>query len=486
MNMKIPFTNTNIVFNRSSSNFTNGRAGTTKRKTYVGNPKPVDKDLTPRIRQEQIENSRGLERNSGLVAQIVSDFRTYSVPEKGFRPDIQTADADFNRDSKAYFENWARNASICGRFNLTELCMQIAGTIPIDGEIFSRKTRVGDRPVIQLIESHDISTFTSQKENVIDGVKLGPGRKPLKYAGLKADGSTQWLKASAVDHIFNPYRPSSVRYSPFIQHSIDTILDEQEVIGSEINVVKDNQKVSLKLFTKEKGQLEDDAFNFDGKVKPTGENGETTAKDIAKATNARVIELDETQDLKEHESARPSPTFIGLLEHLQRDALAGILPYEFAVNPNAAKGGAIRLVVGKANRVFSWHSRIIINRFLNKVWFFVIGDAIDRGLLPPVPGWHLVQFSTPKKLSTDFGRDEAQNRLNVESGLKGYDEDYEERGLNGAEEMEKRAKWARNVLRLQGHEDWENMIIPEWMLLKPTGTSLSTELDSALQNQDEQ
>ncbi|MCF7674998.1 MAG: hypothetical protein K9N23_22150 [Akkermansiaceae bacterium] len=106
----------------------------------------------------------------------------------------------------------------------------------------------------------------------------------------------------------------------------------------------------------------------------------------------------------------------GLLEHLRRDSALGMIPFEFAADSSKIGGAGVRLVVAKADRRFSFRQMILERRLIKPVWAYVIGDAISRGLLPPVVGWWKIATVPPKRVTTDAGREAQQNRADVERG----------------------------------------------------------------------
>jgi hypothetical protein len=86
---------------------------------------------------------------------------------------------------------------------------------------------------------------------------------------------------------------------------------------------------------------------------------------------------------------------------------------------------AVRMVIAKADRRFSFRQLILIQRLIRPVWAYVIGDAIANGTLDPVPGWWKITCTTPRKRS-EAGRAffEAgpaptiqQNREDIQMGL---------------------------------------------------------------------
>ena len=265
-------------------------------------------------------------------------------------------------------------------------------------------------------------------------------------------------------HVFEPEHASAVRSAPSIQHSINHILDEMELLALEKHAVKDNCDVTRVLKT-ESGEFDDETdFSLEG-VQP-GEQEASDPASLQKITGGKMVALKPNESLDSFEPKRPSPTFTGFLEHLRRDSALGVLPYEFAADSSKVGGAGVRLVVAKADRRFSFRQMILIQRLIKPVWFYVIGDAIDRGDLPNVPGWWKISCVTPRRVSVDAGREAQQNRADVEMGLKTISDHYEELGADFGEELERRARDARMILEVA-----QRYNVPLEMLWKPSGGS---------------
>ena len=215
----------------------------------------------------------------------------------------------------------------------------------------------------------------------------------------------------------------------------------------------------------ESGDLGDDSdFAIEGGPAEQAEASDPTS--LQRITGGKLVALKTNESLDSFESKRPSPTFTGFLEHLRRDAALGVLPYEFAADSSKVGGAGVRLVVAKADRRFSYRQMILIQRFIKPVWFYVIGDAIDRGELSAVQGWWKISCVCPRKLSVDAGREAQQNRSDVEMGLKTISDHYEELGADFGEELERRARDAKLIL-----ETAIKYGVPLDMLWKPSGGS---------------
>ena len=176
-------------------------------------------------------------------------------------------------------------------------------------------------------------------------------------------------------------------------------------------------------------------------------------QELANITGGKTVSIHPHKDLTPYESNRPSATFTGFLEHLRRDSSLGQSPYEFAVDPSGITGPAIRLVVAKAQRRYKHRTAILSDNLVRPSWFYVIGDAIDKKILPPIEGWANVLITPPREITVDAGRDSEANRRDVEMGLKLPSTSYEEQGSDFLTAMEKKAdliKAVEEVAALKG------------------------------------
>jgi lambda family phage portal protein len=441
-------------------------ANPSTRRSRVPGAAPTDakKELTPHARRELVRKSRYLMKNSGFAREVVGDMAIYSTGD-GIRPQAQSKDPDWNQAAEDYFERWSARPEITNRFSFEECQNLVCRGIDVDGEYFVMKVRdrLG-RARIQLIEAHRVGSGSDDNES-IDGVLFDPFGAPRAFMVHQDDGSYRPVFANAVMHVFEPEFASGARSHPTMQHSINHILDEMEMLALEKHAVKDNQDVS-RIIKRESGTLEDDGdFRVSPETGDPAEPSDPTA--IQKIVGGKVVALKPGESMESFQSQRPSPVFTGFLEHLKRDSSAGVLPYEFVLDPAKVGGAGVRLIVAKADRRFSYRQLILIQRFLRPTWGWVIGDAIDRGELPPIKGWNRVTWVCPRRITVDAGREAQQNRADVETGLKTVSDHYQELGMDFREELERRAQDARAIL-----DAAEKYGVPVSMLWKPSGTQM--------------
>ena len=427
-------------------------------------PRDAKLDLLPGVRRELVRRSRYLHKNSGFVRELIGNMAIYATGD-GIKPQALSGSAEWNKAAEEYFARWAARCEVSNRFCFAESQALVCRGVDVDGEYFVLKTFNSDGvPRLQLIESHRIGD--ADQNDTEDGIGFDTFGAPAFYRVLLDEGGFRDIPAHLMLHVFEPESASAVRQAPALQHSINHILDEIELLALEKHAVKDNADVSRILKT-ERGELDEDGDFAIGKPAPDGERSEPGA--LQKIVGGKLVALKPGESLDSFQPNRPSPTFTGFLEHLRRDSALGHIPFEFAADSSKVGGAGVRLVVAKADRRFSYRQLILIERFLKPVWFFVIGDAIAKNRLEAVPDWTKVAFTTPRRITVDAGREAQQNRADVEMGLKTLSEHFAEQGMDFGEEMEIRARNARALLDLA-----EKYNVPIEMLWKPSGGIAAT------------
>jgi capsid protein len=400
-----------------------------------------------------------MHKNSGFVRELVANMAIYSTGD-GIRVQAQSPDPVWNRAAEAYFAMWSPRCEVTRRFSFEECQALVCRGMDIDGEYFIHKTRDAQgEPRIQLIESHRVGDELGSRET-IDGVGLDPWGAPVFYRTLEDSGKPYDLPAASVLHIHEPEWAGGVRSHPTIQHSINHVLDEMELLALEKHAVKDNADVSRILKTA-RGEIDD---NGDFVVGGTVGSESSDPVSLQRIVGGKLVALKPDESLDSFQSNRPSPTFTGFLEHLRRDSALGMIPFEFAADSSKIGGAGVRLIVAKADRRFSFRQMILESRLIKPVWAYVIGDAISRGFLPPMPGWWKISSVPPKRVTVDAGREAQQNRADVEMGLKTLSDHFNEQGADFGEEIERRASDAKLILDTAAKYG-----VPTEMLWKPAG-----------------
>lgn len=452
------------------SNFESAKFSNKRSYIFSSWPQDFKKTMTVFDRMETTRKMRWLELNAGLIRQVLSDMALYTVGS-GIKAQAQSGDEMWDDAAECYFKQWgSRACDITGRFSFFELQHICCRLMDRDGECFIIKTRgPGGEPRLQVIESHRVGNSSNNEipPGMVDGILFGPYGQPISYNVIRSDGSSRQVPANAVLHLYEPELASGARaYSP-LQHSINNLVDMLEILSMEKLAVKTSADIT-RTISRENPNFDGSQSDFEafGMRPQDYQDGLTDPSEASTFLGGKVLALAPGEKLDSFESNRPNKTFDGFIEHLERDSLAGMLPYEFSANPTKAGGAVMRFVVAKADRKFSHRQQVMMQRFLTPVWGYIIGCAIKEGYLRPTEYWTNVTWTTPRKVTVDAGRDAQQNRQDIESGLKTLTQNYLEEGEDPKEKMRENAAEKRYLMDLS-----EEFKVPLSMLYKPQNIS---------------
>ena len=423
---------------------------------YMGANVDARREMSSRDRNIMVKKCRHAERNYGLYNAILNDMVLYTSGD-GIKPQSHASTPEAARAYEEYFAEKGKRIDVTNRLSFYQ-CQGIAVRSLIrDGDIFAAKVRnARDEAKIQLIEAHRVGdpADRDRPERVWDGVEFGDFGEVVAYWVYRSNGSSRQILANAMMHIVDFTSSTAARGTPLLQHSVSSLQDIDEILQAETRAVKDQSEVT-RVLNKSGGFIDDNmAAELGG--------GDRCYSGIVEQAGGKLLVLEPNEKLEMQESRRPNQTFQGFITELQRDVNYGCLPFEFVANPQALGGASIRLVTAKAARVFGKYQNIIIERFCQPTWDYIIADGIAKGEIPDDPKWYEASWTTPKSVTVDGGRDAANDRNDVEMGLLSMSELYAQRGLDFRQEMEKRAQDMNYIVGLAKQSG-----LPVWMLYKP-------------------
>lgn len=413
-----------------------------RRRGYIWTPAPQDfrKEMLVGDRLEMLRKSRYLEKNSGFYREFIHSMCGYAVGS-GIGVQFNTDDEEYNEEGEEYIKEWACRCEITGRFCLEEVQAIVCKALDRDGEIFIIFTRDDDgRASIQLIESHRVGNATANVDGLVDGIRYDAVGRVLSYRVIEDDGSFRDIDAQSCVHVFDPEQVSQTRGYPTMQHAINHIYDEMELLAMEKQAIKDQSDIT-RVFVK--SNPSEDAGDYPDLGEANYED--QTITEFKRNFGGKAMVVDQGEKLEHLESKRPNSTFTGFLEHLRRDSSQGAMPYEFIADPSKIGGASVRLIVAKADRIFQHRQDILINRFLRPVITYIIADAIDRGELIEVDDWNKFTFTTPCRITVDAGRQGDQERADIEFGLGTLGDSYAARGMDVRAELKRKAKETKMI-----------------------------------------
>jgi capsid protein len=435
-----------------------------RRAAYGAEPRDLRRDLTPYDRLTMVRKCRWAERNSGLFKQILADICLYTVGD-GIKPQSHASTPEMQERYEAYFAEKAKRIDITNRFSFYQAQSILLRGMIRDGDSFAAKVRnANGEAKLQLMEAHRVGDPLEGKvpEGMHDGIQFGPYGEYIAVNIYRSDGSSRQILAQSMMMVVDQEYASGARGVPLLQHSINSIQDEMEILALEKQAVKDNGDVT-RIIKKAGGIIDGDMAN------ELGSTGTGSYANLANTMGGKLIALEPGEDMTSFQSNRPNATFTGFLAALERDISMGVLPYEFVSDSSKLGGASLRLVTARASRVFSKYSTIIIEQFCVPTWGYIVGQGIASGELPDDPQWNQVSWTTPKSVTVDAGREAANDRADVEMGLLSMSELYAQRGLDFRSEMAKRAADMVHIKDLAAQYG-----IPFELLFRPSNTPVGT------------
>jgi capsid protein len=376
---------------------------------FVGGANDQRKDVTSATRMAMIAKSRWAVRNSSIYKQVLDETVLISVGD-GLMVQSHAKNPETAAAYEKYFNDWTRKCDITNRFTFGQVqAMWLRGSLT-DGDSWGVLTSANDIPKIQVLESHRVGTPRNEfSGSCVDGAYLGPFGEVLGW-NVYVDGDVQnrYIPTSAMIQVCEFDRPSAVRGYPVLQSSLLSVQDQLEIYELEKTACRAASD-HVMLLKKQGGVLQDDpAAKFSGDA--------NSCEKIASQMGGKVLVVDSNEDFSQIQNNRPSPAWIGMMKAIERD-IVRLLPYEYVVDPSTIGGSVVRLVAGKVSRYAAKWQNLLIEQACDRVFDYVIADAIAQGKVPDDPDFNRKSWITPRDVTVDAGREAAQDRADLQMGL---------------------------------------------------------------------
>jgi len=391
------------------SQFASTTQSGTRRMLFVGGANDQRKDVTSATRMAMIAKSRWAVRNSSIYKQVLDETVLISVGD-GLMAQSHAKNPETAAAYEKYFNDWSRKCDITNRFTFGQVqAMWLRGSLT-DGDSWGVLTSANDIPKIQVLESHRVGTPRNEfSGSCVDGAYLGPFGEVLGW-NVYVDGDVQnrYIPTAAMIQVCEFDRPSAVRGYPVLQSSLLSVQDQLEIYELEKTACRAASD-HVMLLKKQGGVLQDDpAARFSGDV--------NSCEKIASQMGGKVLVVDSNEDFSQIQNNRPSPAWIGMMKAIERD-IVRLLPYEYVVDPSTIGGSVVRLVAGKVSRYAAKWQNLLIEQACDRVFDYVIADAIAKGKVPDDPDFNRKSWITPRDVTVDAGREAAQDRADLQMGL---------------------------------------------------------------------
>jgi len=436
----------------SYSQFASTTQSGARRMLFIGGVNDQRKEVTSATRLAMVAKSRWAVRNSPIYKQCIDEAVLISIGD-GLMVQSQAKDPKVAIAHQNYFRDWSVRCDLTNRYNLGQIqSMWMSGAL-VDGDAFGiltndPKTGV---PKIQVLESHRVGSPTDRFDTSnVDGAYLGTYGEITGW-NVYTDGEKKdrYIPAQSMLQVMEFERPSAVRGYPVLQSSLNSVQDHLEVFSLEVRAARDSADHTL-ILKKQGGVLQDDpASKFSGDY--------NSCEKMASQMGGKMLVVDTNEDLSQLTQTRPSPAWIGMMTAIERD-IVRLLPYEYQVDPSKIGGSSTRLVAGRVSRWASKWQSIVIDS-LDRVYDYVIADAIAKGKVPDAPDFNRKTWITPRDITVDAGREAAQDRADLQMGLTTSQAILGKKGTTFDETLEQLAVEAEK--RIQKAKERN---LPLWML----------------------
>ncbi len=390
------------------------------------------------VRESMLSEARSLEQTFSICRKINRAYAKHVIGS--CRMKWNTGDAAIDKLYSAAWQSWMPNADLRGRHNFQKLSkIAVARTI-VDGRTFCQLDRRNGFLQLAPIEGDRVSSdgiFNADSDKMVAGIVLDSnGRataaKVWERTVFGQFANPQMIPMNQMLHVFDADRFDSVSGYTHYHSVLNTVRDLLETVKAERLSAKRNSKLALLIKTKLGGKSAVDLFD-PGAATDTDSQGRTiTTQSVNDVADAFMFP---DEDMKAHESARPSEGWMKLMDWLVREIATGLdLPFGVVWHMADLGKPAILFEINQANRTFNdFLSDVIEPMWTRRIVGAWITLEIQQKRLPFNPFWYKFSVPRPTAISIDLGRDSKagieENRAGLGTATDWYadvDQEFEE------------------------------------------------------------
>lgn len=423
--------------------------------------KDFGRELTMPVWRAQLSHSRRIFANMGAVRGAVCERARLAVGQS-WLPLYTGRNHAWGQKAAALLRQWMRVCDVRGGpydFHTDLKLMSVA--LDRDGDFAVNLVRDNDWPQIQLIPAHRIASRTLANDTTLTA---GPykgywfnngtigndyGRTlALNILGMQrgpADGAAQDRQISTFDCV-HAYRPEWMEQGRGLSSFYAALKDWRHLfdlrdLEFHAAAVQGTQAIVVENDT---GEPEDQKFDGEGDEDGGADGDEAFSGELSVETLAggtiQYVRSGSGGGVNMKTTTRPSPAWIGLMDHLERGCFAGLgWPKEYALDMKGIGGANTRAILDKCQYSIDERQADLWPVAL-RIICWVVSVFIKLGLLEDDPDWYMWEFLLPGELSVDDGRDQSNDRDNLRTGLTNKRRIFGRRGLIWTTETDQREK----------------------------------------------
>jgi capsid protein len=386
------------------------------------------------------------------VPEIRASSRVFGINLTPTEYSPMTGDREYNAEVSEYFHAWCKSADVTGRHSFKKLIQLAAEERPVDGDCGFVIRRAGEGLKIQLVPATRIGNPNNQtdiSQNYYQGIFTNDYGQPIAYRIFRVDRSGIYFDPEDVPaanfcHYFDPFRVDQYRGVTDFHSGIRTARSLYEILEAEKAGVRFASQQAALVFSDRGTANPRNLFTPNPAV--TLGNGQQQQNELSEVGMIRYFG---NADKIEVMPSRPSQAFTGFVQHLMHEiSLAVGIPQAVLFGSQGYQGPSVRAEFAAADRVFTRHQGVLVDKVLDPIKNAVLIDAIARGELSAPSlnaGETMVQalrratageWRFPAKLSIDVGRESAANLNENRQGAKSLAEIASEEGTDAFSRLE--------------------------------------------------
>ena len=363
---------------------------------------------------------RTLYENNGVVKAAINLISDYSVGD-AFDPIYKGKNTGWGKDAAAWLETWYGRCDVRGdTFDFKTTLGIDSVSLDRDGWGFCAMIKSKNNyPQLQHIPAHRIGVREPNKGivesgtysglRIVNGSILNKLGRVVAYRVLGAEEKLDLdISARSILTLIDPRYYDQSSGIPSLSHAIEDFKNMaksseyelmRQVIESQIALIEHN---------------EDGEFDPD---KSGGTTGSGVSIEEIEGGQYRYFKANSGAGLSTlAPSGNPSEQWQNFHNRLTRIGLVGMgLSPGIVIQPEG-QGTADRADLAKADKAILKRQGLLKKHAKKKV-LFALACAIDRGDLAADPDWMEWQFTTPRKLSIDLGRDSKTQQAEYNTGI---------------------------------------------------------------------
>lgn len=409
------------------------------------------------VREILISQSRDLHKNSPDVRALVNSVVKYSLGD-GLSLQCECPNSEVSDDIDEYWGRWIRAVDCDSSASFSMMQSLIMTRMLVDGDVgIAFVEDIYGNPKLQIIESHRIKNPEGDHPNIVDGVRMDETGCPMGYYVQanrpelgEGKAKFRYIDSEHMMLLFDAERTPQLRGMPSYASEINDCFDLQELKTFAVAGTKIREGIAL-VVTNESGVAssdDDPGFTIRGEqVPPTvlgGRNTKPYAFDITTPGYApRLKPNEKVEDLKVE---RPGASFHMLVSQIRRALASSVgVPVEVVWSEMAGSAPTLRARQQLAQRQFDYYAGLM-EGVCDRIYRWVIGDAITKGILAPAYGWKKTYWQRRRHFSIDKGRDTKADLMDLQSGATTMKNIADKRGHNWKDILKQRMVEAEDIL----------------------------------------